>query len=214
MSLAYTTIVGAVAPNATSFSVTSATNITAPIFNTGSGITYLLCDQELMLVTGVNGTAVTVQRGVGGTRAMNHSALAPVMSGLPADFLGFAPAIKAFVPVLPETAFAMPGPAVASAASIICPSFFFHVTGSASITNMTPPTSAGLSYTGSSSEENYVNGTRITIITDSTASWATGGGGTGVAIAGTVAALTAGTAIDFILDGSLTSQLWYPLRKG
>jgi hypothetical protein len=214
MSLNYTTIVGAVTPNATSFSVTSATGITSPVFNTGSGITYILCDQELMLVTNVNGVVVNVQRGVGGTRAMNHNALAPILSGLPADFLGFKPAIQAFSIVQPEVGFMMPGPAVASAASIICPSAFFHVTGSASITNMQPPTSALLSYTGSSTEENYVNGTRITIIADGTASFAAGGGGTGVAIAGAVAALTAGTAIDFILDGSLTSQLWYPLRKG
>jgi len=213
MSLAYTTIVTAVAPNATSFSVTSATGITNPVFNTGAGITYILCDQELMLVTSVTGVVLTVQRGVGGTRAMNHSALAPIVSGLPSDFLGFMPAVKAFTIVQPDVGWQMPGPVVASAASIVAPSNLFHVSGTTNITNMQPPTSAALGYTGSSSEENFVNGTRVTIIFDSTAHVATGGGGTGPAFAAAMAAATAATFADFILDGTSGAQLWYPSRN-
>ena len=169
------------------------------------------------IISGTFGSGVSpvnVKRGMLGTRAMPHAALTPFIFGTNYDFLNFVPAVKGFSIVQPDVGFQTAGPVVASAASIICPSSFFHVSGTASITNMQPPTSALLSQTGANSEENYVNGTRITIVTDSTAAWATGGGGTGVAIAGTVAALTAGTFIDFILDASSGTSLWYPSRKG
>jgi hypothetical protein len=219
MAFAYSTIVAAVLPTDTSFSLTSATGVTASIFqaatNPGTGVqTYLLVDQEMMQIISVSGVVVNVKRGMLGTRAMPHPALSPFIFGLNTDFLNFVPAIKAFQIVQPDIGFQTAGPVVASAASIICPSSLFHVSGSASITNMQPPTSALLSQSGPNSEENYVNGTRVTIITDSTAAWATGGGGTGPAIAGTVAALTAGTFIDFILDTSSGAALWYPSRKG
>jgi len=212
MSLAYTTLSAAITPNQTSFSVASATNITNPVFNTGAGITYLLVEQEAMLVTSVTGTVVQVQRGVLGTRAMNHGNACFIMSGLPADFLGFFPAIKAFTINQPDIAFQMPSQTVTAAASIIAPSNFFHLSGATGVTNMQPPTSALLSYTGSSTEENYANGTRVTIICDSTPAFTSGGGGTGVAFAATVVAATAATVIEFILDGSSGTQLWYPTR--
>jgi hypothetical protein len=222
MAFAYSTIAQAISATDTVFALTSATGVTVSNFqgpgtgaNPGTGtITYLLVDQELMQVIALSGTFVTVKRGMGGSRSMPHPTLSPFIFGLNSDFLNFVPAIKAFTIVQPDIGFQAAGPVVASAASIICPSSFFHVSGAASITNMQPPTSALLSNTGPNSEENYINGTRITIVTDSTASWATGGGGTGVAIAGTVAALTAGTFIDFILDTSSGTALWYPSRKG
>src|ERR1700690_1311025 len=219
MAFAYSTTANAMLPTDTSVGLTSATGVTASIFqaatNPGIGVqTYLLVDQEMMQIISISGTIVQAKRGMMGTRAMAHATLAPFVFGTSTDFLNFVPAIKAFTIVQPDIAFQTSGPVVASAASIICPSSLFHVSGAASITNMQPPTSALLSNTGPNSEENYVNGTRVTIITDSTAAWATGGGGTGPAIAGTVAALTAGTFIDFILDTSSGAALWYPSRKG
>jgi len=222
MAFAYSTIANALGATDTSFSLTVGTGVTASVFqaatNPAVGVqTYLLVDQEMMqIISGTFGSGVSpvsVKRGVMGTRAMPHPTLTPFIFGTSLDFLNFVPAIKAFVSVQPDINSQTSGPVVASAASIICPSSLFHVSGAASITNMQPPTSALLSQSGPNSEENYINGTRITIITDSTAACATGGGGTGPAIAGTVAALTAGTFIDFILDTSSGAALWYPSRK-
>lgn len=223
MAFAFTTVTGAVGATDTSIVLTVGTGVTASIFqaatNPAVGIqTYVLVDQEMMqIISGTFGAGLSptnVKRGMLGTRAMPHPTLTNAIFGTNVDFQNFVPAIKGFQIVQPDIGFQTAGPVVASAASIICPSSFFHVSGAASITNMQPPTSALLSQTGPNSEENYVNGTRITIVTDSTAAWATGGGGTGPAIAGTVAALTAGTFIDFILDSSSGAFLWVPSRKG
>lgn len=219
MSLAYTTLSGAITSSQSQFGVTSATNITGANFQGstvigGSTVTYLLVEQEVMQVITIAGTVVSVKRGMLGTRAMAHASLSPCLSGLSTDFLGFVPAIKAFTVVQPEVVGLSASAAVVAATSIVASGPLFHVTGATTITNMQPPTSLLLSQTGPNSEENYINGTKVTIIFDSTPAITTGGAGTGPAFAGAVAALTAGTYVDFILDGSLTSFLWYPSRKG
>jgi hypothetical protein len=210
MALGYTSLSAAITSNQTQFNVGSTSAITAPNFTTGSGITYLLVDQELMLVTAVPlSGVVTVLRGQGGTRALPHTITTNVISGLPTDFLGFIPAVKAFTMNQPETPFQSSGQ-IAAAATLFAPSNFFHVTGATGITNMWPPTSSALGVTGS---ENFVNGTRVVIIFDSTAAIAPGGGGTGPAFATTVAAAVAGNAEEFILDTQSGAALWYPFRK-
>lgn len=223
MAFAFSTIVAAVGATDTSFSLTVGTGVTASIFQAATNPavgaqTYLLLDQEMcQVISGTFGSGVSpvnVKRGVMGTRAMPHPALTNFIFGTSVDFMNFVPAVKAFTIVQPDVNAQTAGPVVASAATVQAPSSLFHLSGAASVTNIQPPTSALLSQSGPNSEENYVNGTRITIITDSTAAFATGGGGTGPAIAGTVAALTAGTAIDFVLDSSSGDFLWYPLRKG
>lgn len=219
MSLAYTTLSGAITSSQSQFGVTSATNISNAVFQGtstigSSTVTYLLVEQEVMQVITIAGTVVSVKRGMLGTRAMAHASLSPCLSGLSTDFLGFVPAIKAFTVVQPEVVGLSASAAVVAATSIVASGPLFHVTGATTITNMQPPTSLLLSQTGPNSEENYINGTKVTIIFDSTPAITTGGAGTGPAFAGAVAALTAGTYVDFILDGSLTSFLWYPSRKG
>lgn len=87
MSINATTLSLAIGAADTQFGVASATNITAPNFTTGVGLTYLFVDQEFMLVTGINGTAVQVVRGQLGTPAVAHLSGAQVQSGGPADFL-------------------------------------------------------------------------------------------------------------------------------
>jgi hypothetical protein len=220
MAFAYSTIAQALTATTTSFSLTSATGVTASNYQ-GAGtanlpnvgtITYLLVDQELMQIVSLSGTVVNVKRGMNGTRAMQHQTLTPFIFGLNTDFLGFRPAIDAFVPVQPDSPFMTSGPVIASAASIIAPGPLFHVSGTTNITNMQPPTSALLSQSGPQSEENYVNGFRLTIIFDSTALVTTGGGGTGVAFAAATVAATAATFCDFILDTSSGTALWYPSR--
>ena len=92
MTIVATTVSAAVTAVQTTVTVSSTTNITAPNFQTGSGITLLLIDQEYMLVTGVNTTTlvVNVQRGVNGTVSVAHVNGALVQSGGPTDF-GVAP---------------------------------------------------------------------------------------------------------------------------
>ena len=101
MAFASTTLVAAIDSKTTGITVASATNITAPNFTSGVGITYLWVEQEMMLVLGVAGTLVTVQRGYNGTASSAHGASAPVLSGLPADFGAVAVPIKAQTDALP-----------------------------------------------------------------------------------------------------------------
>lgn len=219
MALAYSTIVNALGPTDTTVTLTSATGVTVSNYQgagstgtaSGGAITYLLIEQEMVqLVSGAN--PYLIKRGVLGTRAMPHPALTPFIFGTNNDFLHFVPAVKEVSPALPEQSYTGVSAAVASAATIQATGPIFHVTGTTSITNIQPPTSALLSQSGPNSEENYVNGTRITIIFDGIAAWTSGGGGTGPAIAHSGTPTAAGSAVDFILDGSSGSQLWYPLR--
>lgn len=86
MAITATTLSGAITSTVTSFGVASATGITAPNNQTGTGIIYLYVDQELMLVTAVAGTVVSVVRGFNGTPAQAHTSGSQVQVGLPADF--------------------------------------------------------------------------------------------------------------------------------
>lgn len=85
-----TTLASAILATDTSIHVTSATGITAPNFQTGSGITVLQIKQERMLVTAApNGTFIPVVRGQGGTVQSAHPNGGLVFIGLPTDFANF-----------------------------------------------------------------------------------------------------------------------------
>lgn len=86
MSITSTTLSAAITASATSFAVASATGITAPNNQTGSGITLIQVDQEQMLVTAVAGTFISVVRGYNGTAGAAHASGALVQSGLLSDF--------------------------------------------------------------------------------------------------------------------------------
>lgn len=86
MAITATTLSAAAGAKDTIVAVTSATGITAPNFTAGTGITYLLVDAELMLVTGVSGTVVNVQRGYNGSLAVAHVSGAQAQIGVPSDF--------------------------------------------------------------------------------------------------------------------------------
>jgi hypothetical protein len=222
MAFAYSTITGAVGATDTTIVLTVGTGVTASIFQAATNPavgaqTYILVEQEMMqVISGTFGSGLSptnVKRGVLGTRAMPHATLTPFVFGTSVDWLNWVPAIKAFVPVLPDAVGLGASAPVASAASIVATGPLFHVTGTTNITNMQPPTSALLNQSGPNSEENYVQGFKVTIIFDSTAHVASGGGGTGPAFASTTAANVAATASDFILDTSSGSALWYPFRN-
>lgn len=99
MAITATTLSTAVAagPAGTDYNinVASATGITAPNFTSGAGITWLLVDQEFMLVTGVNGTVISVLRGQNGTSAIPHVINSQVQIGAPGDFSNFGEFLKA-----------------------------------------------------------------------------------------------------------------------
>jgi hypothetical protein len=86
MAITATTLNAAATSSQTFVSVTSATGITAPNNQTGSGITYLLVDQELMAVVSVSGTIIGVVRAINGSLAAAHVVNSQVQIGLPADF--------------------------------------------------------------------------------------------------------------------------------
>ena len=60
MSINNTTLTAAITQSQTSFAVISTTGIVTPNFQTGTGITMLLVDEEYMLVVGVNTTTLVV----------------------------------------------------------------------------------------------------------------------------------------------------------
>jgi hypothetical protein len=105
VSIAATTTSSALTAFQTSFAVASTTNITNPNFQTGTGITLLLIDQEFMLVTAVNTTTliVNVVRGYNGTLAVAHTSGSQVQSGLPTDFAGSYTEIMGSLLVTSET---------------------------------------------------------------------------------------------------------------
>ncbi len=86
MAITATTLSGAVAASDTIVNVASAAGINAPILTTGAGFTYLKIDQELLFVTAVAGTVISVVRGVLGTPAQAHVVNSQVQIGQPADF--------------------------------------------------------------------------------------------------------------------------------
>lgn len=194
MSITATTLVSAISPYDTQFSVASTTGITAPVSTTGSGSTFLYVDKELMAVTGVpQSGVVTVVRGVSGTRAVSHGAAQSVLAGAPTDFPQFQPTIDAYNTGLNR--FQGIAPPVAAAATIAASGQIFHVTGTTASSKMTPPT-------------NFVEG-RITVIADAVWTWTSATTPNSFAQAGSVT--SAGTTVDFIYDSA--TQLWYPSRQ-
>lgn len=90
MSITTTTLTSACSATDTSIHVASATNITAPNFQTGSGITIIVIEQERMVcIAAPNGTFIPVLRGQGGTQQVAHANGALVFVGLPTDFSAF-----------------------------------------------------------------------------------------------------------------------------
>lgn len=201
MAIVATTLSAAVLVTDTVVNVASATNITAPNYQVGdptkgivSGVTYLFVEQEMMKVTAVNGTVISVARGELGSQATAHGASAPVISGLPTDFPAFSPAEQTAVPKypIPFQGFSAP---VAGAATNVATGPYFHLTGTVAMVNLTAP--AGV-----------VEGGEITIIFDGSAAGLTWTAAGNIAVAGT--ATTAGSAVTFVFDSG--SAKWHPSR--
>ena len=194
MALNATTLTSAIGTNDTSFAVGSVTGITAPIFSTGVGLTYLMVEQEFMLVTGVTGLVVSVQRGVLGSCAVAHGASCPVVAGLPTDFTGVPISIKAQQDFYPnEMGFSAP---VAVAANVVAASGpFFHLTGTTIVKTITVP-------------PGYVQGGSIGIVFDGSGAGLTWDATGNINVAGTSG--TAGTMVYFVFDAGITK--WIPSR--
>lgn len=96
MAITVTTLSAAIGAVDTSIAVASATGITAPNFQTASGITWLKIDQELLLVMAVSGTTVSVLRGQGGTVSVAHLTNGQVQIGLATDFYKYTEVLADF----------------------------------------------------------------------------------------------------------------------
>lgn len=192
MAINATTLSAAVGTTDTAVFLASLTGVTAPNYQTGAGITYLFCEQEIMKVVSPIGTVgANVIRGELGTVATAHGASAPVIAGLPADFPKFQPALQSAVPAypIPFQGFSAP---VVNAATIVATGPYFHVTGAGAIVNITAP-------------PGYVEGGEVTIVADAAATWTAAGN---IAVAGTFT--TGGSAVTFVFDSG--SGKWHPSR--
>jgi hypothetical protein len=194
MAITSTTLSGALTASQTTFTVASTTNITAPVLTTGSGITWLYVEAELMFVTAVpvSGT-VQATRGMMGTKAVAHLTSTPVIIGGPTDFPVFTPQVGAFQTEV-QNRFGGVSAVVASSATIVAPAQFFHVSGGTAINIITPPA-------------NFVAG-EVTIIFDSACTWTSSNVTNGISASGT--STTAGSAVKCYLDAN--PLRWYPER--
>lgn len=194
MALTATTLSAACGASDTSVVVASATGITAPNNTTGVGLTYLSVETEFMLVTGVSGTVISVQRGYAGSASAAHGASAPVISGGPSDFGPIVPSVKAQQDATPAGSMFGYSAPVASAATIVATGPLFHVTGTTAINIITPP-------------PGMIEG-QITIVFDGICPWTLSNVTNGISATGTSTA--AGSAVTFYLDAA--TARWYPAR--
>ena len=193
MSINVTTLTGAVGLTDTQIGVASATGITAPVSTTGSGFTYLQVDQELMFVTAVSGTFISVLRGQLGTQATSHLISARVIAGLPSDFNGFVPAQNVSADATPYSN--APIGTDQTGATITPNGSYFRFTGSTALVTITPP--AGL-----------VSGGKITIEFQGTSSGLTWTAAGNIAVAGT--STTAASTVEFFYNP--VDSKWHPSR--
>lgn len=201
MALNVTTFSAAVLLTDTVVNVASATGITAPNYQVGdplqgisSGITFLLCEQEMMRVTKVSGTVISVVRGELGTQASAHGASAPVVAGLPTDFPAFTPAQQTDVPAYPIKFQGWSAP-VTGANTNVATGPYFHLTGTTIMKTLTAPTGV-------------IEGGEITIVFDGSGAGLTWDATGNIAVAGT--ATTAASAVTFVFDQG--SGKWHPSR--
>ena len=197
MALNATTLSAAVNIYNTSFGVVSATGVVAPTFSTGTpltaGVTYALCEEEMMVVTGVTGTFITVLRGQLGTSGASHNTATPILFGLAVDFPNFVPVQRVFSTATPGR-FADFSSVVAGAATNVATGARFHLTGTVAMVNLTAP--AG-----------FVGGL-ITVVFDGSAAGLTWTAAGNINVAGT--ATTAGSSVDFFYDPNISK--WIPSR--
>jgi hypothetical protein len=98
MSITKTTLASALSASDTILNVASATGITAPNFQTGSGITVLQIEEErLLVISAPNGTFIPVLRGQSGTVSAAHANGATVLIGIPTDFATFIQALGSLI---------------------------------------------------------------------------------------------------------------------
>lgn len=196
MALNATTVSANITLSQTSFGIGSSTGVTAPNYTTGSNVTYGLCENEWMLVTGITGTTVSVVRGYFGSQAQAHNSSAPIVFGLVTDFPIIVPAIASFVTANSGLQNRYQGVyAPVTAAGTITPTGpIFHITGTTATSVINLPT-------------NFVEGS-ITVIADAIWTFTSTTAAQGIAQAGTVTSL--GSTVTFTYDAK--TALWYPSR--
>jgi hypothetical protein len=148
-----------------------------------------------MLVLGVNGTFVSVQRGYAGTPTSAHPTSTPIVSGSPTDFGVIVPSVKAQQDASPSGSNYGWSAPVAGANTNVATGPLFHLTGTVIMKTLTAP--AG-----------YIEGPNVTIVFDGSAAGLTWDATGNIAVAGT--ATTAGSSVTFAFDSG--SGKWHPSR--
>ena len=194
MSITATTLSAAIGANDTVIGVAAVTYITAGNPATGSGVTQLMIDQEILSVNTVGpGTQVGVSRGQAGTQARAHGITTPVFAGAPGDFVNFVPAQGATSVFRPER-FKSVGPPL-TGATIAVTSDLHHYTGTTQLATITVPT-------------DLVIGGEVTLVFDGSGAGLTWSAGGNINVAGT--STTAGSSVTFRWDTSISK--WIPSR--
>lgn len=148
MAITQVTLTAAITSTQTTVPVSAVTNITAPNNQTGSGITYLQVDQELMLVAGAPvGLVVPVVRGYNSTASVAHTNGSLVAVGLPGDFQYSNETVQQQVATqVTGASYNQPGINLTGSADAISPAVpGFYVVKTAGVDAMTlaaPPASA------------------------------------------------------------------------
>lgn len=198
MALNKTTLSAACAVNDTSITLASTTGVSAPSFPVGP-VVYIVVENEIMLVSsfsGVSGSAVGVIRAQNGTKQVAHGNTAPVLVFFSTDYGSLYNA--GLVQAAFNVSFGQIIGAPVASATVLTPSVWgpgtaFHVTGTTQSTSIAIP--AG------------VLQTQVTVIADSTWTWATGGASGSAFLASSTATQT-GIATTFILDAK--AGVWVP----
>src|SRR3974390_2209121 len=192
MALNATTLSGAIGATDTSFGVASATGISAPAFPVGP-FSLLLVEQELMFVTGITGTLVSVQRSWGGSKAVSHGASGPVLSILSSAFSSGRYAAPAIAPPITP---AIPAPLTGATVTPTAwgSGTLTHFPGTTALVTISLPTG--------------VLATELTMVFDGSGSGLTWTNAGNINVAGT--STTAGSAVTFRYDASISK--WVPSR--
>jgi hypothetical protein len=156
-------------------------------------VNYIVVEQELMIVTAISGTTISVSRGQVGTKAVAHATSSPVASFLSTDnytgVYGVTPYTNPINPVIGSPLTGTPiTPTVYGNGAMI------HFTGTTALVNITLPTG--------------VLATEVTLIFDGSGSGLTWTAAGNISVAGT--ATTAKSSVTFRYD--VSTAKWIPSR--
>lgn len=195
MALNTTTLSTAMTVSDTVVNLTATTGVNVPNYPVGP-FTYIIVEQELMIVTqfsGTSGDPVQVSRGQNGTKCVAHAISAPAFIFLSTDnYTGVYGALQFSNPIQEVVGSPVTGATITP--TVWGPGTLMHYTGTTNLATINLP--AG------------VLATRVTLVFDGSAGGLTWVATGNISIGGTLAA--AKSAVTFVYDVSTTK--WIPSR--